>query len=287
MAVKLPTTPSPARATRAWVEEFAADVKKAAGSSGRLTRRKAEAMTGLFADNVKNYFDKTGRSWAKVETVIASGEQYAAKNISAAAGTDNKLSLKDIRLLPKDMVDDLLVMRGKQPIAAATGDTTAPPSMTELQNAVSATNVSSIVDWGKGIDLTRYPAGTDRDKIFCDITGFDSWDDVDFSEMFDVTRGADGVREFAGKLCEVGDEEKEFRDEDDLGPDELTGDQVKKLFDDVASAAEAFFLPVSRFDSVELARHSIEEDGDTEHLILFAKEKNGDLLVLNYQDFPF
>ena len=106
------------------------------------------------------------------------------------------------------------------------------------------------------------------------------------SNWFDVYSGRTAVANLSGELCEIGDEEKYERDED---PDcyEMSGDAMKKLYEDVAAEIDTVFNPVSKFKSVELLSHHIYEDGDTEYRILLAKEPDGQWLVTYYYNHPF
>lgn len=284
MTVRLPSTPSPSRAAKAWTEDFAAEIKKAAGSSGRLTPKKAEQMEGMFADNAKAYFEKTGRHWAKVETVVASGHRYANKHLNAAAGPDKRLSLVDIRSLPADMVDDLLVMRGKEPLGASGSSELQPADLQALKQAIDAAKVPNLEDYNKWFDAMRLPSSTSTNEVYATITGLD---DMDLSDWFHVSHGQQAVEEFAAHLREVGAEERYNFEPEYMEPGDATGEQLEKIFGDIATAAEKNFLPVSRFNEVRFASHGISEDGDTEHHILMARENNDDWLVLAYSDHPF
>ena len=127
-----------------------------------MTRNKAAEMDGMFADNVQNYFLATGRHWIKADDLIASGARYSLAAMEKAAGDDNRLSLVDIRSLPTDLKDDLLVMRGKAPEGAVERT---------LKGAVEAFGHPDISDYGKFATQKDYPAGTSRLDILRDFSG--------------------------------------------------------------------------------------------------------------------
>src|SRR5262245_55710236 len=94
----LKSNPTVEKAAQAWTSRFAAAVRDAAGE-GRLTPKKAADMTGPYADNAQNYFEKTGRKSSSPNTVIESGGRYVRAQLEKAAGSDGKLSLANIRTL--------------------------------------------------------------------------------------------------------------------------------------------------------------------------------------------
>jgi hypothetical protein len=276
----LPKTPSPADAAKAWTKGFAAAARKAAGESERLTPAKAEAMAGPYADNVRNYFERTGKSWANVDTVIASAAEYAQKSTKKAAGGDNKLSLTDMRALPKDMVDDMLALRGKKPVGEDGGGT----STTSLDAALKAADIPTITDYGKHVGLSTYPKSKSREDILRDVVGYDDLTDAEVSDWFSSTKGAAAVAGFKDAMVDVGASERENADEDD---GETGGKALERIFRDVGKATVERFSPVSQFKSVEYVEHYIQEDGDCEYRVLLAQKKDDSWVVLSYSDFPF
>ncbi len=272
----LRTTPTVDKAANAWTRGFAAAVRDAAGDSGRLTPHKAEEMTGPYADNARNYFDHTGKHWANADTVIDSGARYVRANLSTAAGKDGKVSLADIRKLPADLVDDLLILRGRAPTGAGAG-----AALQKLKDAVKGTEIPDINDYGKYIEVSTYPKSKSRADILRDIVGYDDLTDKEVSDWFDSTRGSAAIADFAGTLRDVGSEERDNADDPDVGKD------IEKRLGNVATAAERAFAPASQYKSLEVLDHGIEEDGDTEHHLLLAHQKDDTWLVLHYSDFPF
>lgn len=272
---KLQSNPTIDKASKAWTRGFAAAVREAAGDSGRLTPAKVENMTGPYADNAKNYFERTGKSWANADTVIESGARYVRAQAADAAGSDGRLSLKDIRKLPADLVDDVLILRGKLPPSDA-----SPASLQALKDAVKATEIGAINDYGKYFDVVTHAASKSREDVLRDILGYDDLSDREVNDWFSSTKGSRGVNDFAGEMRGIGAEEREN------ASDRRTGNDIERRFAGVADAAKSLFK-VADFKSVELVEHFIAEDGDTEHRILLAQKKDESWLVLAYSDFPF
>src|SRR4051794_21542033 len=108
----LAANPTVDKAAKAWTQKFAAAIRDAAGD-GRLTPSKAASMTGPYADNAQNYFEKTGKKSASADTVIDSGANYVRAQLAKVAGANGKLSLTELRALPADLSEDLLMLRGK------------------------------------------------------------------------------------------------------------------------------------------------------------------------------
>lgn len=252
-------------------------MREAAGDSGRLTAKKAKAMTGPYADNAQNFFEKAGRSWASVDTVIASGRRYVQRETEEAAGSDKKLSAVDIRKLPDDLSGDILALQGK---AAPKAD---KPSVTKgLEDAVKAANVEGLNDYGKWFDVQTYPKSKSREDILRTIVGYDDLSDQEVNDWFSSTKGPAAVKGFAEIMRDVGKEELENREVDEP----LNGEAAKALFDGVADSVQKSVVP-AKLKGVELLEHSIAEDGDTAHSLLIAKKKDDSWLVVSYSDFPF
>ncbi|MCA9550615.1 MAG: hypothetical protein KC933_11310 [Myxococcales bacterium] len=277
--IALPTTPTPDEASKAWTRGFAAAVRDAAGDSARLTPKKAAGMEGIYADNARNYFERTGRSWATADTVIDSGARYVRRETEKAAGADQKLSLVDIRKLPADLQDDMLTLRGKAPSKPANDPKVVAPSPA-LTAAVAASEIPSINDYGKYMGVDVYPKTMSRAEILRKVVGYDDLTDAEIGEWFSSVKGSAAVADLAGSFKEIGAEEKENWDDD-------RGVQHERIFSDVAEGLGAQFIPVSKFKSVELAEHFIQEDGDCEYRLLIGKQKDDSWLVFSYSNFPF
>ncbi|MBK7859353.1 MAG: hypothetical protein IPJ65_12170 [Archangiaceae bacterium] len=270
----LPSTPTADAASKAWTQRFAAAVRDAAGSSGRLTAAKAATLTGPFADNVRNFFDRTGQKSASVAALIDSGARYVRAATAKAAGPEGKLSLTEIKKkLPEDLVTDMLWLRGK----VDPGSSTTSPALTD---ALAALDISEITDYGKRSSLTTYPSNTSLADVLRAETGWDD-PDADVIKEFKGTKGDAAAREFQADMADVGSLVAENADTVAIGK------RQEKLFRNLGAAAVAEFTPASRFASLEYGVHGISEDGDIEFRLLVAKEKSGAWKVLQYQDFPF
>jgi hypothetical protein len=270
----LKANPTVETAANAWTRGFAAAVRDTATATGRITAAKASEMTGPYADNAQNYFRFTGKSWTTADILIDSGASYVREKMGAVAGGNGKLSLAEIRTLPQDLVDDVLILRGK--LTAPT----APANIDTLKDALQAMEIDRIRDYGKWFSLTTYPATKSKVDIYKDAIGYDQLTDDEARDWFDrSTSGA--AASFAGAMADVGDQEKENADTT------AEGNDLKARFDGVAAAARAVFGDAAKFESVELAEHMIAEDGDTELRVLIGKQKDGSFVVLQYSDFPF
>ncbi|MBI2373443.1 MAG: hypothetical protein HYV07_05535 [Deltaproteobacteria bacterium] len=279
MTKKLSNSPSVQKASEAWTRGFAAAVRDAAGDSARLTKKKAKEMSGPYADNAQNFFERSGRSWAKVDTVIESGARYVRKSAEKAAGSDKKLSAVDIRSMPKDLSGDIFALQGKK-----VDDSSGPSSvLAALTSAASAVNHQDLNDYGKSWDVATYPKSTPRADILREIIGYDDLTDDEAEEWFSKTSGKSAVTSFVDEMREVAGEELENRDDDS----ELKGPDAKKLIDAFAHSVSGALLPVSKLKSVQLLEHSIQEDGDVEHKLILAKQKDDSWLAVRYTNFPF
>lgn len=115
----LTSAPSAKRFADAWTSYFAAAVRSAAGTDGRLSRKEAERLAArgddlsLFGDNAVNWLDAKDQQSVDVDKLIASGWNYAFATGKKAAGPDGRISLADALTLPKDLQDDYLLLRGK------------------------------------------------------------------------------------------------------------------------------------------------------------------------------
>lgn len=271
---KLAANPTVDAAAKTWTKGFAAAIRSAAGDSKTLTASKVAKMTGPFADNARNFFERTGRKSASVEVVIDSGARYVRSASTAAAGADGKLSLKDMEKLPGDLVTDMLWMRGKvEPEASSTS--------AALTKALEAMDIPEIADYGKHVSVTSYPSNTSLADVLRQETNWDGFTDAEMIKEFKGTKGDAAAREFQADMNEVGSQERENADDD------ASGRKLERLFKNFGAAAVADFTPASKFASLEYGVHGISEDGDTEYRLLVAKEKTGAWKVLQYQDFPF
>jgi hypothetical protein len=268
----LRSNPTVDKAANAWTRGFAAAVRDAAGDSGRVTPNKAKDMTGAYADNVQNYFQFSGKAWANADTVIDSGANYVRDRMTTAAGADGKLSLADIQKLPADLVDDVLILRGKLKPAK-------PMDTVALKAALKDMEIDRISEYGKSFDLQTYPASKSRIDILKEVIGYDDLTDDEVNDAFDSTKSG-ATKAFSDEMKSIGGDERENADTEDEGKD------LEKRFVGAGSAAKAFFDSAD-FKSVELAEHSISEDGDTEHRVLLGRLKDDSWVVLNYTDFPF
>lgn len=276
MATKpiLSANPTVDTAAKAWTKGFAAAIRSAAGDRKTLTATKVAQMSGPFADNAKNFFERTGRKSASVEVVIDSGARYVRSASTAAAGPDGKLSLKDMEKLPGDLVTDMLWMRGKvEPEASSTN--------ASLTKAIAAMDIPEIGDYGKHVSVTSYPSNTSLADVLRAETNWDGFTDAEMVKEFKGTKGDAAATSFQADMDEVGAQERENADDD------ASGRKLERLFKNFGAAAVAEFTPASKFASLEYGVHGISEDGDTEYRLLVAKEKTGAWKVLQYQDFPF
>lgn len=113
------TTPTPEQAAQAYRTYFQDAFRAAGGRDGRISRTEAEALARrsdaakLVADNILDYLDETGQksvSAQKIAQIVAERVQREAED---AAGPNRRLSLLEIRTMPKNLVDDLLHLRGR------------------------------------------------------------------------------------------------------------------------------------------------------------------------------
>jgi len=112
-------TPTPAQAAAAYKKHFGEAIDTAAGKDGRISRSEAARVAerldagALVSDNIANFLAATGQksvSARKFKNVVA---DYVDATAQAAAGSNQRLSLLEIRNLPDDLQADLKHMRGK------------------------------------------------------------------------------------------------------------------------------------------------------------------------------
>ncbi|MCP4502147.1 MAG: hypothetical protein GY822_19490 [Deltaproteobacteria bacterium] len=117
-------TPTPAQLRTAYVAEFKDALAQAGGKDGRISRASAEklAKSGdagkLVADNILNFLDATGQKTVGAEKLTEVVGDYVQRHAEAAAGNNQRLSLREIRMMPMDLQDDILHLRGKDDLAA-------------------------------------------------------------------------------------------------------------------------------------------------------------------------
>lgn len=124
-------TPTPTQAADAYREYFADAFRAAGGRDGRISRSEAEALakrtdaSKLVADNILAFLDETGQKSVSVRKIAEVVADYVKREAEAAAGPNQRLSLLEIRAMPKDLIDDLLHLRGRDRLAP-------PPPSIEL-----------------------------------------------------------------------------------------------------------------------------------------------------------
>jgi hypothetical protein len=143
---RIPTTPSVRTFTETWSNDFKDAVTRAAGKNGKLSAaevKKLAASTGpdkMFADTAAQLLKAAGNHAQPIETIVASARAYAQRAAEAAAGPDKKISLADGAKLPKDLVEDFFLLRGRA--APSTTPVTPAPAaglpMAELKTKVEA-----------------------------------------------------------------------------------------------------------------------------------------------------
>lgn len=143
---RIPTTPSVRTFTETWSADFKEAVTKAAGKNGKLSSaevKKLAASTGpdkMFADTAAQLLKAAGNHAQPIETIVASARAYAQRAAEAAAGPDKKISLADGAKLPKDLVEDFFLLRGRA-VPSTTPVTPAPAAglpVGELKTKVEA-----------------------------------------------------------------------------------------------------------------------------------------------------
>lgn len=145
-----------------------------------------------------------------------------------------------------------------------------------LKKAVKDTDVSAVTEAGHGLSVTEYPAGTKAEHMVAETAGED--DDVRLS-AFRKRSGAAAVEAVVARLEDAVANGREHGDE--------SGRVAAELLQSAATATTSFFLPVTKFASVEAFSHGIEEDGDLESHTLIATKKDGSFVVFGYTNFPF
>lgn len=116
MTTKLQSNPTPAVFAQAWAKTLEQSVRGLGGADQKITW--AEAKTAIaegkiprhLADNVTNFFEKSGRTTSgegvSPQQLVASALAYAQRAAESAAGPDGRLSKADAQKLPTDLRAD-------------------------------------------------------------------------------------------------------------------------------------------------------------------------------------
>ena len=152
---RAPTVSATRDAFEAW---FAPIVREAAGRDGRLSvataHRIAERRDNgrLASDNAVRVIEDSGQKTMSAEKLIGIEVRRLEDAAVAVAGPNQRVSLLEIRRLPRDLQDDILHLRGKRPVEPA------PRTMAEIQAAVTA-QVTAALDAGRATQLRGVPFG--------------------------------------------------------------------------------------------------------------------------------
>ena len=145
-----------------------------------------------------------------------------------------------------------------------------------LKSAVKAAQRKA-GEHGLYFGMDTYPAKTTLVKMLADIIGYDEAD-ID-TDVFHMSSGDPAVRAFAKYLRAEAASEAE----DTLPESQLIAGKIRN----VAAESEKAFLGTQQFAKVQLASHNRIEDGDLDHWVLIAQEKDGSLQVLQYTRNPY
>jgi hypothetical protein len=113
------TTPTPAQFATAVRDRFADTIKNAAGADGRLSVSEAKKIAGkddpewIVADNAVDTIEKAGQKTMRAEKLLGRIYDDALASAEAVAGPNQKLSLLEARLLPKNLQAEFFYLRGK------------------------------------------------------------------------------------------------------------------------------------------------------------------------------
>jgi hypothetical protein len=116
-------TPSPAQLARAYKDTFTDPITYAGGRDGRISRAAAKkiqskgGVDSLIADNVLNYLAATGQKSVSSKKFLDVVCTYAGRTAAKVAGTNQRLSLAEIRKMPVDLRSDIRYLRGQGPLA--------------------------------------------------------------------------------------------------------------------------------------------------------------------------
>jgi hypothetical protein len=102
----MPKINTPDAFARAFTAGFAAAVRDAAGTDGRISDSEAKKVAEPFRDNALNFLEKTGQKSVSVDKLIGRAHDYALATAIKAAGPDGRLNAVDIRALPADLQID-------------------------------------------------------------------------------------------------------------------------------------------------------------------------------------
>ena len=206
----LDSAPSPSNFTAAWTDAFAAAVRGAAGTDGRLSRAEADrlASSSLYGDNAVNWLEKKGQASVDVDKLIREAAQYTFANGKRVAGQDGRISLADAKKLPKDLQDDYLSLRGKlvakSPRAAVEAVAKDLFYLSEgdarLAFVESAAPVAGVID----AQAIRAALGAQHDARMTDGSVWFS-PDPGYMKIADRTPEVRDVDAFLARLTEIGD----------------------------------------------------------------------------------
>lgn len=146
-----------------------------------------------------------------------------------------------------------------------------------LRSAVKGAQRKELEDMGYFFGLTSYPAKTTLVKILADVTGYDEADIN--TDLFQLSSGDPAVRAFAKYLRSEAASEAE----DTLPESQVIARNIRN----VAAESEKAFLGSQQFANIRLASHNRQEDGDLDHRVLIAQEKDGAFQVLQYTRNPY
>lgn len=146
-----------------------------------------------------------------------------------------------------------------------------------LRSAVKGAQRKELEDMGYFFGLTSYPAKTTLVKVLADVTGYDEADIN--TDLFQLSSGDTAVRAFAKYLRSEAASEAE----DTLPESQVIARNIRN----VAAESEKAFLGSQQFANIRLASHNRQEDGDLDHRVLIAQEKDGSFQVLQYTRNPY
>jgi len=117
---KLGRAPTVTAFAHAFREELGSAVNGAAGRDGRLSRGEAAKLAAsgsVYGDNAVNYLERTGQQSVSVNKLLDRGEAYAFATAAKVAGSNQRISLVEARMLPQDLKADWAELRGLDTVA--------------------------------------------------------------------------------------------------------------------------------------------------------------------------
>ncbi len=111
--------PRPAEFAAAWRQKLGDVLCQASNTDGRLSRPEAERILErsdegfIVADNALSFFERTGQKTVRVEKLIRVLGAEVETEVAKVAGPNQRLSLIEARMLPKEIREDVLYLRGK------------------------------------------------------------------------------------------------------------------------------------------------------------------------------